>query len=69
MTVTKAYDQPLCVEICEGEIVIRARDGPLGISLTADAAAKTAEQLAAAASTVKAQTVKAQASQTDMTRD
>ena len=43
------YDKPLTVEVVDGEVVIRALDGPLGISLTAGAAAETAVQLAMAA--------------------
>lgn len=43
------YDKPLTVEVVDGEVVVRALDGPLGISLTPHAAAQTAVQLAAAA--------------------
>lgn len=49
MAVTDAYEQPLSVEVCEGEIVLRAVNGPFGISLTPAAAEKTAADLAAAA--------------------
>jgi hypothetical protein len=47
------YDKPLTVEVVEGEVVVRARDGPLGISLTPRAAAETAVRLAAAAERAK----------------
>ena len=43
------YAKPLAVEVFDGEVVVTASDGPLGISLTADAAAETAERLAVAA--------------------
>ena len=43
------YDKPLAVEVVDGEVVLRALDGPLGISLPPGAAAATAVQLAAAA--------------------
>jgi hypothetical protein len=62
---TKAYDEPLSVEICEGEIVLTTKDGPVGISLTPSAAAKTAEQLA----TVAQIALKGQASHDVTVRD
>lgn len=43
------YDKPLTVEVVDGEVVVRALDGPVGISLTPGAAAATAVQLAWAA--------------------
>jgi len=49
MTVTQAYEHPLSVEVWDGEIVLRTPEGPFGVSLTAAAAAKTAEDLAEAA--------------------
>jgi len=64
MSVTTAYDKPLIVEVCEGEVVIRAADGPTGFSLTPEAAARTAEQLVDAAM----EAIEAQASQTDSLR-
>jgi len=50
-SMTKAYEKPLAVEIFDGEVVLRATDGPFSASLTAAAAAKTAEDLAEAART------------------
>jgi len=44
-----AYDKPLSVEVYDGEVVLSATDGPFSVSLTALAAAKTAENLAKAA--------------------
>jgi hypothetical protein len=49
MADTNAYDKPLTVEVCEGEVVLSTPSGPFGISLTADAAARTAHDLATAA--------------------
>ncbi|MCR5876871.1 hypothetical protein LRS10_23570 [Phenylobacterium sp. J426] len=49
MADTRAYDKPLEVEVVDGEVVVRATDGPMGISLTPDAAAATAQELARAA--------------------
>jgi hypothetical protein len=47
------YDKPLTVEVVDGEVVVRALDGPVGISLTPEAAAGTAVRLAAAAEQAK----------------
>lgn len=49
MASTRAYDKPLSVEVFDGEVVIRAENGPMGVSLTPSAAAQTAQQLAEAA--------------------
>lgn len=49
MTATSAYDRPLAIEVFDGEVVLRSPEGPFGVSLTAAAAAKTAEDLAVAA--------------------
>jgi hypothetical protein len=43
-------DKALTVEVVDGEVVLRAVDGPLGVSLTPSAAAETAALLAEAAS-------------------
>lgn len=51
MARTHAYDRPLTIEVIDGEVVMLSPDGPLGISLTPDAAAQTAAALAAAART------------------
>lgn len=59
-----AFDRALCVEVYDGEVVIRSADGPTGLSLTARAAAETAEQLAKAA-----RIAALQASQTSAVRD
>lgn len=45
MAGTEAYEKPLSVEVYDGEIVIRATEGPFSASLTPQAAAKTAEDL------------------------
>jgi hypothetical protein len=52
---TDAYDQPLSVEVFDGEVVVRAATGPMAIALTPRAAAATAEQLAQAAERATAQ--------------
>jgi len=65
MKATNAYDQPLSVEVYEGEVVLRTGDGPFAVSLTPDAAAKTAEGLAEAAERARTD----QASQTTVARD
>jgi hypothetical protein len=44
----KTYDQPLDVDVYEGEVVIFG-PGPAGIALTANAAAETAARLTEAA--------------------
>jgi hypothetical protein len=62
---TKAYEHPLSVEVCEGEVVLRSDEGPFAVALTADAAAQTAEQLAKAARAARG----GQASQTVVARD
>jgi hypothetical protein len=49
MSNDRPYAKPLAVQVFDGEVVITASDGPLGISMTAEAAAETAERLAAAA--------------------
>ncbi len=49
---TDVLDKPLCVEICEGEVVLRAPDRPFGVSLTGQAALKTCEALCEAAASV-----------------
>jgi len=64
MSTTEAYAQPLSVEVCEGEVVLRAANGPFSVSLTAAAAAKTAEGLAQAAKVALSH----QASQDDVGR-
>ena len=65
MSITQAYEQQLYVEVCDGEVVLRSEDGPFAVSLTAQAAALTARELAAAAERARAP----QASQTDAVRD
>ena len=65
MTATNAYEQPLSVEVWDGEVVLRAEAGPFAVSLTPDAAARTAEELAEAAQRARI----AQASQTTDARD
>jgi hypothetical protein len=52
MADTRAYDEPLTVEVFEGEIVLRASSGPFGVSLTASAALQTAERLGEAANAI-----------------
>ena len=42
------YEQPLDIDIHDGEVVILG-PGPLGVALTAEAAAQTARRLAEAA--------------------
>ena len=49
---TDALDKPLCVEICEGEIVLSTPEGPFGVSLTGRAALETCEALCQAAAAV-----------------
>lgn len=49
MSRTRAYEKALCVEVFDGEVVLRADEGPTGVSLTPEAAAETAKQLARAA--------------------
>lgn len=49
MVGTGAYQKPLSVEVCDGEVVLRSTEGPFCASLTPAAAAKTAEYLAEAA--------------------
>jgi hypothetical protein len=49
MAGTNAYEKPLSVEVYEGEVVLRTSEGPFCASLTAEAAAKTAQDLAEAA--------------------
>ena len=49
MSATYAHNTPLSVEVVEGEVVIRSLDGPVGVSLTPEAAKETAKQLAVAA--------------------
>lgn len=49
MVGTTAYQKPLCVEVFDGEVVLRSAEGPFSASLTPAAAAKTAEDLAKAA--------------------
>lgn len=66
---TKAYDEPLSVEICEGEIVVRAPSGPFGVSLTASAAGETADRLADAVRTLSGDRAGDQLSQTTGERD
>lgn len=46
---SKAYDRALEVEVYDGEVVLRAIDGPTGVSLTPRAAAETAAKLTKAA--------------------
>lgn len=47
-TQQEAYEEPLGVEAFDGEVVITG-PGRVGVSLTASAAAQTAQRLAAAA--------------------
>lgn len=49
MAGTNAYEKPLSVEVFDGEVVLSTPEGPFSASLTAAAAAETAEHLAAAA--------------------
>jgi len=49
-----AYDRPLTIEVIDGEVVLLSADGPVGVSLTPDAAAQTAVALAEAARTAAA---------------
>jgi len=65
MAGTNAYEKPLSVEVVDGEVVLRSSEGPLSASLTAEAAAKTAQDLAEAAKTALAH----QASQEAISRD
>ena len=65
MNVTKAYEQPLAVEVCDGEVVLRTEDGPFAVSLTANAAALTARELAGAAERARG----GHASHTEVVRD
>lgn len=65
MTRKSAYDRALSVEVYEGEVVIRSFDGPIGVSLTPQAAAETAAELAKAAELA----AEHQASQTSSVRD
>ena len=44
-----AYDRPLIIEVIDGEVVMLSTDGPIGVSLTPEAAAETAVALAKAA--------------------
>lgn len=64
MSAIHAYDKPLSVEAVEGEVVIRSRQGPVGVSLTPRAAEHTAREMARAALLAADQ-----ASQTGSTRD
>jgi hypothetical protein len=45
---TEAFDEPLSVEICDGEVMLIAKGRAFGISLTGSAALKTGEALAQA---------------------
>ena len=65
MMPTNAYEEPLVVEVFDGDIVMRTGEGPFAVSLTPTAAAKTAENLARAARTIEP----VQASQTTVSRD
>lgn len=49
MASTQAYEKPLSVEVYDGEVVISSTEGPFSVSLTAAAAARTAESLRQAA--------------------
>jgi hypothetical protein len=42
---TEAFDEPLSVEICDGEVVLIAQGHPFGVSLRGSAAVKTGEAL------------------------
>ena len=53
MTHRSPSDKALTIEVIDGEVVLRAVDGPLGMSLTPAAAAETAVQLAKAAECAK----------------
>jgi hypothetical protein len=64
MSDTRAYDTPLRVEVFDGEVVIRAVEGPMSVALTPKAAAETAKALRRAA-----EEAAAHASQTEMLRD
>ena len=65
MAGTNAYEKPLSVEVYEGEVVLRTTEGPFSASLTAAAAAQTAEDLAKAAKLALGD----QASQDTVSRD
>lgn len=65
MSTTAASDIGLSVEVFDGEVVVRALDRSMGVSLTPRAAAETAEHLAKAA----ASAAEHQASQTSTTRE
>lgn len=54
MSHSQPYAKPFAVEVFDGEVVITANDGPLGISLTPDAAEETAHRLSAAARLARA---------------
>ena len=49
MDTGQALSQPLLVDVIDGEVVIRAPEGPTGVSLTPAAAALTAQRIADAA--------------------
>lgn len=51
---TEAFDEPLSVEMCDGEVVLTARGRPFGVSLTGHAALRTGEALSEAARLVLA---------------
>lgn len=51
---TEALDEPLSVEICDGEVVLIAPGRPFGVSLTGRAALRTGEALSEAAKLVLA---------------
>jgi hypothetical protein len=51
---TEAFDEPLEVKVCDGEVVLIARRRPFSVSLTARAALKTGEALSDAAKLVLA---------------
>ena len=65
MAGTNAYEKPLSVEVYDGEVVLRTSEGPFSASLTAEAAAKTAHDLAEAARAALSH----QASQEAISRD
>lgn len=65
MAGTNAYEKPLSVEVYDGEVVLRTTEGPFSASLTAAAAAKTAQDLAEAAKAA----LNHQASQETTSRD
>ena len=52
---TDALDEPLDVEICDGEVVLIAPGRPFGLSLTGRAALTTGEALSKAARLVLAE--------------